>query len=143
MKILFLDIDGVLVTRNHQIANEYKELKDNLPQFDPLVVKNILDIQSKTDCQIVITSTWRTTGLENLQKIFKKRGIKNIFDVTPIGFEFRTREEEIKNWLYNNDVDSFLIIDDMEISDFENFIKCDPEFGLVSSKKSIEILNGH
>jgi len=144
MKIIFLDIDGVLVTRKHQISIDYKEAKDKLSKFNPEVVKFINEIQNKTDAKIVVTSTWRTAGLEKIQEIFKKRGIKNIIDVTPIGFEYKNRSEEINHWIYLNDVESFIIIDDMDIDGlYDNLIKVDAEFGLISSKKAIKILNGY
>ena len=144
MKIIFLDIDGVLVTRKHQISIDYKVDKDGLPKFDLNVVNFINEIQKVTNSQIVVISTWRSTGLVNIKKIFKKRGIKNVFDITPIGFEYKSRSDEINHWIYLNDVESFVVIDDKDIDGlYNNLIRVDPEFGLTSSKKAIKILNGY
>ena len=137
-----MDIDGVLVTRKHELSINYKNHKDGLPKFDPDVVNIIKYIQKETNAKIVITSTWRTTGLKNIQKIFKSRNISNIYDITPFGFEYKTRSDEIRKWININDVESFVIIDDKDIEGYyENLIQVDPEFGLTSYKKIINILN--
>jgi hypothetical protein len=142
MKIIFLDIDGVLVNRNHQISIDYIDDKDDkLPVFDPKVVSLINEIQQTTNSSVVVTSTWRTVGLEKIQEIFKKRGIGDVVGITPIGFEFENRSQEISRWIYENDVEKYVIIDDMDIDGlYDNLILVDPEFGLTSNKEIIEIL---
>lgn len=82
MKILFLDIDGVV---NHQEfyerrANDetIKSLPYPLCEFDPLVVNRINYILDETNSKLVISSSWRFN--EHLQNIFDNVGFKhNIF----------------------------------------------------------------
>lgn len=115
MKVLFLDIDGVL---NHQEFYERREndtylksLSYPLTEFDPLVVERINDILDKTDSKLVISSSWRFD--ENLQNIFTKVGFKHkIFDITPYGMG-KCRGAEIKQWLDTHEnVEKYVIIDD-------------------------------
>jgi hypothetical protein len=95
----------------------------------------------------VITSTWRLNHTkEQLNTIFKEQGINfEIYDFTP-HIDQADRGIEIKEWLKNNSVDNFVIIDD-KTSDIErhinNVVKCRSWIGLSKDEyKEIEkILN--
>jgi hypothetical protein len=112
MKILFLDIDGVLAVsiREH---DEYGSL------FHPHFEDNLKYIIDSTDCKIVISSTWRMNGILSLQEMWKYRNLAGeIFDITP-NHMLRTgstlqRGNEIQEWLdLNKDiVSSYCIVDD-------------------------------
>jgi len=52
MKVIFLDIDGVLTTANKKWT------------FDENCVKHLVDIINETDAYIVISSSWRSYDLE-------------------------------------------------------------------------------
>jgi len=119
MKIIFLDIDGVLVTRN---SIKYQHLNfpdDTSIQFGKKAVKNLNKLIRLTEAKIVISSTWRLFhSLEELQDIFKKQDVKcNIISTTSI--ERATIEEDIPrgqkitDWLEkNSNVKHYVIIDD-------------------------------
>ena len=118
--IIFLDIDGILVN-----IRNYKMIK-NFPQFEEEWVNNLKEIINKTNSYIVISSTWRTSGLKKLKSVFDSYGIEKerILDITPIGkpFQFKSRWEEIKEWLSKNECDNYVIIDDNEVGTTnENF----------------------
>jgi hypothetical protein len=115
MKIIFLDIDGVLNIHSRE-RDEYgslfhKHLEDSLK----LIVNN-------TDAKIVITSTWRFSGLKSMQEMWKLRNLPGeVIDITPEGsqqlesglFTGVIRGEEIKEWLsHHPEVISYVIIDD-------------------------------
>lgn len=125
MKVIFLDIDGVLNTketydkmyRNNSFG-AYLEVP--IDKFRLEYLKTIID---ETDAKIVLSSSFRhffvkqedklvSTSAKgtNLYNWFLKYGM-DIYDITPInGY---TREDEIKEWLINHDeVDDFIIIDD-------------------------------
>lgn len=119
MKVIFLDIDGVLVTRN---SIKYQHLNfpdDNSIQFGKKSVKNLNKLIRLTKAKIVISSTWRLFhSLEELQDIFKNQSVKgNIISTTSV--ERATIEEDIPrgqkiaDWLeINTGVKQYVIIDD-------------------------------
>lgn len=132
MKIIFLDIDGVL--NSIAWAKKCKELNGGVPQlasimqrdrdnvsqeslgWDPESVNILKTVLEKTDAKIVISSSWRIMNtLDNLKKYFSVFGIDCVIDVTPrVNFAGSIRGDEINLWLdtYPNDIDSFVIFDD-------------------------------
>ena len=132
MRVLFTDIDGVL--------NPHWRTKWSKPAIS---IYNQLCEQF--DLKIVITSTWRLNHTkEQLNTIFKQQGINfEIYDFTP-HIDQADRGIEIKEWLKNNAVDNFVIIDD-KTSDIEphinNVVKCRSWIGLSQDEyKEIEII---
>lgn len=152
MKIIFLDIDGVLYTTNYYkyLINKNKKIRDkNGYVFDPKAIKNFNDIINSTNAKIVISSTWRRMGLNRLKEIFKERNIKgDIIDITPIStledFYF-CRGEEIEKWLtYNGVPDKLAIIDDSSIGDGyfpKHFFKTKFEDGITEEIKEKIIIH--
>ena len=159
MKLLFLDMDGVVNT----IEDKYCVSLD-LPmeilggkdyhrcQFDPRLVFNfirLLEFCKENNIHIVISSTWRMgTEVEDWNKFFNKHfgrtsGYKLdnlVVGLTPVdgrdrGLQIQT-EREVVDLTQNIDNDlEYLIIDD-DINDItpyhkaENIIKVDPNKGL-------------
>ncbi|KEQ25877.1 HAD domain-containing protein [Paenibacillus tyrfis] len=115
MKIIFLDIDGVLVTSRHMVQSK----KYFGHEFDPECVRNLQEILEITKAKIVISSSWREgRTLKQLQSIFEINGIKNVVGMTPI-IEGAIRGKEIKEYLNHIlniglEVGRFVIIDDEE-----------------------------
>lgn len=133
MKIIFLDIDGVLNT-------EYN-LKDKFGHiFKQEYVQNLADIIKETGAKIVISSTWKDYGLERMHNLWLERELPGeVIDITPdcidvvesTNIEFYDevkRGDEIKLWLTRNkEVTNYVIIDD--IDDFlpeqkDYFVNC-------------------
>jgi hypothetical protein len=85
VKIIFLDIDGVLATNKEFIMNrtkfqtkhpEAKEIRIPYP-FNPGCVKIFNEILDETNAIIVLSSDWRFYwDLNDLDKIFKFNGVK-------------------------------------------------------------------
>ncbi len=119
MKVIFLDIDGVLVTRN-SIKYQYLNFPNDTDiQFGKKAVKNLNKLIRLTKARIVISSTWRLFhSLEELQNIFKKQDIKGeIISTTSV--EKATIEEDIPrgqkiaDWLEQHpEIKQYVIIDD-------------------------------
>ena len=119
MKVIFLDIDGVLVTRN-SIKYQYLNFPDDTSiRFSKKAVKNLNKLIRLTEAKIVISSTWRLFhSLEELQNIFKKQSIKGeVISTTSV--ERATVEEDIPrgqkitDWLGQHpEVEQYIIIDD-------------------------------
>jgi len=119
MKVIFLDIDGVLVTRN-SIKYQYLNFPDDTSiRFSKNAVRNLNKLIHLTKAKIVISSTWRLFhSLEELQNIFKKQGIEGkIISTTSIERapveEDIPRGQKIADWLAQHpEVEKYVIIDD-------------------------------
>ncbi len=154
MKVIFLDIDGVLNSR----AYDRKRNKDGQTDIDETRLPLVKKIVDGTGAKIVLSSTWREhwdTDAEKcdidgvyVNEIFAKFGLK-IYGKTPdLGIDF-DRPDEITAWLNSaqETIESFVIIDDYryawgKLSD--SFVKTNPNFGLGLEEehvqKAIEIL---
>ncbi len=152
MKIIFLDIDGVLNSVKYDITrteNDGNIDKSRLPFVKKIIVA--------TGAKIVLSSTWREHWSKNedgcdeigkeLNKYFAEFGLE-IYDKTP-SFLSYDRAGEIKSWLYTNknNVESFVIIDDAfggwgELN--QNLVQTSPLIGRgleeIHVQRAIEIL---
>lgn len=156
MKILFLDIDGVL--NSTQFYNNKSTEDLILEPLDGRCVLHVKSIVDATDARIVITSTWRG-GWEKeasrcsregqiLNRFFKLYGL-SIYDKTPV-LPGR-RGAEIRAYLdaCPEKVTGYCIIDDNDFSWkkhhlHRHVIQTDFEDGGLKeehAKKAIEILN--
>ena len=144
MKLIFLDIDGVL-------ALMYKDRDDYGSLFHPEFVENLKSIIDATGAKIVISSTWRSSGLEIMQEMWKHRGLPGeVIAITPFS-QHRFRGLEIKEYLSNNmqfqrinwskkvqktyikasKCKNYIILDDdsdMTYNQREHFVKCSCNF---------------
>lgn len=124
MKIIFLDIDGVL---NCQSS---KSNYNGLLGIDNDKVKRLRKIVDSTNASIVLCSSWKSVwerfdkdyqrGLGNyLDKELKKENLF-IFDKTID--RGNNRGEGIINWLSDkNDIESWVVIDDEFFEDYEEY----------------------
>lgn len=133
MNIIFLDIDGVLC--NHEQWNvkvHGRNKVTELHHFEFAAVQLLNEFATKNNAKVVISSTWRTVGLELLRKHFILEGCTvDIIDETPFltegrdeafmrGADMETwhykpvqRGDEIKDWLDRHpEVKSFVVFDD-------------------------------
>ena len=167
MKVLFLDVDGVLnndmwfewrqycaVHKKPLKCREFNpELESVNTMLDERNVANLNRIIESTDCEIVLSSSWRPNSMDEIGEIdsaLRREGlIKSIFGITPRTLS-RIRGEEIELWLEtaskHYDVESYVILDDdsdMLESQLKNFVKVDAVSGLTASDSSvaIDILN--
>lgn len=107
MKVLFLDVDGVL--------NTDKTRRDNGLEFiDPIRVNLVNDIVDRTGCEVVLSSSWRVFfKQEKLHKMFKEAGLKKpLHDFTPVARAPDGRGDEIMRWLEDQGEVTFAIVDD-------------------------------
>jgi hypothetical protein len=115
MKLIFLDIDGVMVTSRHLVQSK----RYFGQEFDPECIKNLKAILDKTDADIVVSSSWREgRTLKQLQSIFEINGINKVIGMTPI-IDGAIRGREIEEYLNNTKelgmgISAFVIIDDEE-----------------------------
>lgn len=140
MKVIFLDIDGVLNSRAYDRKRDWNTQTD-IDETRLLFLKEIIDA---TDAKIVLSSTWRQHWAKQpshcdidgkyINKTFAKFGLL-VYDKTPDLGNRALRRDEIKQWLTDTTeiIESFVIIDDYrygwgDLSEY--FVKTDPNFRL-------------
>ena len=156
MKIIFLDIDGVLATVNEFFTNRTKFRKKHyvaervkIPYpFNHGCVNVFNEILLKTDSEIVLSSDWRKFWtLDELNMIFRFNGvIKSPIDVTeidPVSMSWleKNRANEIGKYLLNNrEIKNWVAIDDLNMSEFMKLTNDDDKMfvteGIEGIKKS-------
>ena len=106
MKIVFLDIDGVL-----NCSDDFKRIKhtDGLC-LSPQKLNRLRRILRETGAKIVLSSTWRRH--EDAMDFLNANGIHWI-DKTPASFS-GMRGREVSEWLnkHGSEVESYVILDD-------------------------------
>ena len=167
-KIIFLDLDGVMITRRHQrqLMYEGKVWKDRHGAFfDPVAVAQLKRIIDATHAAIVIESSWKCLGLEAMQRLWHTRRMPGeVIDVTPSGISdsvllsadidvtdlavLHSKGAEIASWLYDNNMQlaSYVIIDDGYVimeSQLSHFVQTDSYDGLTEklATRAIRILS--
>lgn len=135
MKVLFLDIDGVVN------SSSTTDFRNNLWPVDPYMAFLVGRIQLYTGCEVVLSSSWRyhPDGLAAATKIV------SIYSMTPkINSK---RGIEIADWLNErDDVERYAILDDdddMLKEQLPNFFKTSFKTGLTDdiANAVIEHLN--
>lgn len=141
MKIIFLDVDGVI--------NSIQKLKEvyyltNKPHsgidypFDDICLNNLKELINETEAKIVVTSTWRKTqeGRKRLEEELDKYDLlKDLIGYTKV---LENRAIEIKDYLNNLEGNiQYIILDDDYISKSFNkyLIKCDNYYGFREAEK--------
>lgn len=163
MKIIFLDVDGVLNSEKHYRKRgepDYRwedEPPYPLSEFDSEAVALLNRIIKETDAKIVVSSTWRIgRSVDELKELFKNVGVEGeIIDKTKIlrerrGYERVVRGTEIRRWIEEFEDESFenyIIIDDdgdmLPSQKKDHFVKTSFWFGLTEEdvEKAVSILN--
>lgn len=120
MKVIFLDVDGVLNSNDWYIyrrdAIEMDSVQTQYPfyEFDPRAIERLNRIIKETGAKIVVSSSWRSgESTESLQKLLNLVGVKGeVIGLTP-HFWIKSSENlkngysvprgcEIDWWLKNN-----------------------------------------
>lgn len=131
--------------------------------FDPRSVANLKRILDETGADIVISSSWKSFGLSELEDMWQDRGLPGkLIGITPNSVSdemllnadldhmelFSIRGMEIKEWLdkHGKKVSHYVIIDDMDnflSSQQSHFVQTDPEVGITNDdvKKVVHLLN--
>jgi len=118
MKVIFLDIDGVL-----QVEFNKKDEWGHL--FYQPFVDNLQRIIDQTGAKIVISSTWKSSGLNVIKDMWSARNLPGeVIDITPNEvdvvdrgycefYDMVDRGYEIQQWIDDNKPDKWVIIDDV------------------------------
>jgi hypothetical protein len=118
VKVLFLDMDGVLNNRRAmwraKFYGEHPEGKmGQVFTVDPLLVAKLRAVVEELDLKIVVSSTWR----HHMRYVFGALAWAG-WDKPPIigrtTTDYGKRGEQIAAWLLQNDVEAYAILDDDE-----------------------------
>lgn len=138
MKVIFLDIDGVLNCELWQMASEdwEEDIKNDVPPVSVAAVMCLNEIIKRTGASVVISSTWRNlTTREKLVGKLESCGFKGaVIGQTP--GRGGHRGSEIRCWLIDHpEVTHFVILDDDSDMEpfFAHFVKTQYETGLLDT----------
>lgn len=131
MKVIFLDIDGVLNSDEYVDRVKKSDIQGIERDIDIEKVKLLKRAIDETGAKVVLSSTWRyTKNARYLKELLANYGIR--LDSTP--YIQDKRGLEIKKWLSENQgVEDFLIIDDEIFDSFDEELM----------KKLVKISNGN
>ena len=157
MKLLFLDIDGVLNNENTKST-----APSGCAGIDDRLVVNLAHIIEATDARIVLTSDWKiewesfdiycSEDAKYLNRKLKRQGLRissKTYDDHVYDRFFEDRGNGIHKFLDKlQNVESFVVIDDHTFADFddeiiEHLVLTDYKTGLTESdaEKAIKKLN--
>ena len=106
MKVLFLDIDGVV--NNKRTEKKFRRLM----AIDPAMAALVQRIVQNTGCEIVLSSSWR---LFQLGRDEVESKVCKLADITPFLRARTPRGYEIKAWLARHpEVEHYAILDDAD-----------------------------
>ena len=131
MKVIFLDIDGVLNSDEYFDKIKGLKIEGIESQVDVEKIKLLKRAVGETGSKVVLSSSWRyTRNAQYLKQLLLEYGI--LVDSTP--YMENERGKEIKKWLEEHkDTEDFVILDD------EIFDSYDEEL----MKKLVKVSNGN
>lgn len=134
MRVLFLDIDGVL---NHESTGAY---------FEGEKVEILNKILTTTDANLVVTSTWRLGATPaEMDQMLASQGVipGRVIGVTPYLDDQRGQEiqEWLREWAQRYDVDKIVILDDRnDLEPLDNvLVRTTKTIGLTEQEANLAI----
>lgn len=162
MKVIFLDIDGVLNCSTSK-SRCIDDVCGVIHGIDSDKVKRLAKIVEATGAKIILSSDWKDgwekyytsqkpSHAKYLDNHLKKKGNLTIFDKTPLSHSGYWRGEEILTYLRSHpDITNYVILDDTFFEDFsdkeieEHLVLTDYIVGLSDADvdRAINILRGN
>ncbi|MCC6934337.1 MAG: hypothetical protein IT406_01400 [Candidatus Yanofskybacteria bacterium] len=143
MKVIFLDIDGVM--NNSETAPKLLQ-----QGFDPVPLRCLLEILAATDAKIVVSGALgRVFEFEDLQLFFDCHGIPKDRVIGATRNTGTTRGGDISAWLaeHPGHAERYLVIDDADLDQIRphgpRFLKTEWHIGLTPAhvRRAIRMLN--
>lgn len=144
MKLIFLDIDGVMNHRNYMVRSKLHQMQE----FCPVAVRNLREIIKRTDAKIVISSTWRK--FKDIGYVMSCYDLdKYVIGKTPV-LEDEIRGKEIQRYIdvnfTKNGLDTQIVIldDDDDMGELlPRLVHCKDYSGLTDERReeAIQLLN--
>lgn len=151
MKVIFLDIDGVI--NNHatfiwarQLNKKYVGYSHrHYDEVDPRLLALVRHIVETVDAKIVISSSWRILHTnEQILDVFKHNDWPNAPIIGATGRSNNGfRGQEVQDWITQNPVSRYAILDDDgDFFEHQPLFKTNGEVGLTwdTTKNVIEFL---
>lgn len=146
MKIIFLDIDGVLNSIRYDRQRTIDQ--GNIDETRLQLIKKLVDA---TEARIVLSSSWRKHWGKDISKCDAiGRDINEVFEKYHLAIYDKTeclpsndRAEEIRKWLNRQgNIEAFVIFDDIAFgwgNDLQEYlIKTNPRIGFGLEEKHIQ-----
>lgn len=108
MKVIFLDVDGVLN------SSKTRERFHGLIGVDKEKLNLLLGLMQETGAKYVLSSTWRLDN-EWIRELFRAGlPVEHLAGITPnLAYKKGIRGDEVAKWLrFNGHVESYVILDD-------------------------------
>lgn len=153
MKVIFLDIDGVLATDKEFMRNRTKfwekhpamsELRVPYP-WNKEAVDVFNEILDATGAEIVLSSDWKLHwNLDELKSIFNWNGVKK-HPIAVTNNEYvsinnleMNRAAEIGDYVRENDLVNYVVIDDLNVGKYMGLTGDDDKFFMTRSGEGIK-----
>lgn len=119
MDIIFLDIDGVMVSYYSVLAAMYTPFRQKA-YLDPRAMRALRRLVERTGAKIVIISSWRGCGepYEWFKRRLRRNGTPVFGETDWLEDADHDRSDEIFHWIQGHDVRRFVVLDDNDR--FEN-----------------------
>lgn len=150
MKIIFLDIDGVLnnaLDKDEHVINVERNGQEEYFPHSKRCVKLLNKLTKDTGAKIVVTSTWRLGETDqSMQEVLNLIGVTGeyIGMTSSVSYDndYTLRGNEILKWIQDHepflgkmyyDYREYVILDDdtdMLLWQKDNYVNCDPEIGI-------------
>lgn len=134
MRVIFLDIDGVLNSDKF-----YKSDSSKSDDLDRSAIEKLNQIIAQTNAKVVVSSTWRIMHTQDeIQMMLSRNGFQGeVIDTTDnLIKKGMDRGDEIHQWIENHsNIESFVVIDDFNFPNFDKwfpwrFIQTDWKTGI-------------
>ena len=149
-RVLFLDFDGVVNVPYEYGTPEFNAAMDQgvYDFFRPEIVERLNQLVHEFDLHIVITSSWRYSGIEFCQNSLRNAGFSEdvvIEGMTEMNEDYPPRWTEILKYLEEHpETSDILILDDLpmhELSDFAVQTVFENGYDEEADRKARSILN--
>jgi len=119
--VIFLDIDGVLLTHSHR-------------SFDPRAQALVLRLIQETRAKVVISSSWAVRGKETVLSLFQINGVRlgPLLHEQWSAVDHADRNVAIRRWLATQRPARFVAIDDWPLA-LEQAVRTDPALGFTEA----------
>ena len=155
MKVIFLDIDGVLNSNDWYVRTRGIAKQDQ-GDVDPETVKLVNELIEVTGSKVIMSSSWRSDFENSCEYLYERGLVSNViigktphFTYTCSNDAIRKtlcRGNEIQYILETEDIIDYVIFDDdqdMLYCQKDNFIHIDSMYGITKEnvEQAIKILN--